>query len=137
MTTAKSEEAAATRPGLLSGKVCVVSGVGPGLGRQAAKALAAHGADLVLAARRQSSLDEVLAEVSSLGARAVAVPTDITDPDACARLMAAGLHAEISQLRNELESTRAVAARLAGLRRGRVTGADLVPVRQDHKRDDT
>jgi NAD(P)-dependent dehydrogenase (short-subunit alcohol dehydrogenase family) len=91
MTVAKSEEAAAGRSGLLSGKVCVVSGVGPGLGRQAAKALAAHGADLVLAARRQSTLDEVLAEVSSLGARAVAVPTDITDPDACARLMAAGV----------------------------------------------
>ena len=91
MTTAKREEARAARSGLLSGKVCVVSGVGPGLGRQAAKALAAHGADLVLAARRQSTLDDVLAEVSMLGARAVAVPTDITDPEACARLMAAGV----------------------------------------------
>ena len=91
MTTAKSEEATAARAGLLSGKVCVVSGVGPGLGRQAATALAAHGADLVLAARRQSTLDDVLAEVSSLGARAIAVPTDITDPEACARLMAAGV----------------------------------------------
>ena len=91
MTTAKSEEAIAARAGLLSGKVCVVSGVGPGLGRQAATALAAHGADLVLAARRQSTLDDVLAEVSSLGARAIAVPTDITDPEACARLMAAGV----------------------------------------------
>ncbi len=84
----QSGEAAAT--GLLSGKVCVVSGVGPGLGRQAARALATHGADLVLAARRQSSLDDVLAEVSSAGARAIAVPTNIVDPDACARLMAAG-----------------------------------------------
>ena len=91
MTVAKSEEAAAGGSGLLAGKVCVVSGVGPGLGRQAAKALAAHGADLVLAARRQSTLDEVLAEVSSRGSRAVAVPTDITDPEACARLMAAGV----------------------------------------------
>jgi NAD(P)-dependent dehydrogenase (short-subunit alcohol dehydrogenase family) len=91
MTTAKSEEATAGRAGLLSGKVCVVSGVGPGLGRQAATALAAHGADLVLAARRQSTLDDVLAEVSSLGARAITVPTDITDPEACASLMAAGV----------------------------------------------
>jgi NAD(P)-dependent dehydrogenase (short-subunit alcohol dehydrogenase family) len=73
--------------GLLSGKVCIVSGVGPGLGRQAARALAAHGADLVLGARKQSSLDGVLAEVESLGARAIAVPTDITDPDACAAIM--------------------------------------------------
>jgi NAD(P)-dependent dehydrogenase (short-subunit alcohol dehydrogenase family) len=74
--------------GLLSGKVCVVSGVGPGLGRQAARALAAHGATLVLGARRQASLDEVLAEVEGLGARAIAVPTNITDADQCARLMA-------------------------------------------------
>jgi NAD(P)-dependent dehydrogenase (short-subunit alcohol dehydrogenase family) len=93
MTTQESEEVSTVRSGLLSGKVCVVSGVGPGLGRQAAKALAAHGADLVLAARRQSTLDEVLAEVSSVGARAIAVPTDITDPAACTRLMASGREA--------------------------------------------
>jgi NAD(P)-dependent dehydrogenase (short-subunit alcohol dehydrogenase family) len=91
MTTANSnvgggDTAAA---GLLSGKVCVVSGVGPGLGRQAARALAAHGADLVLAARRQSTLDDVLAEVADIGARAITVPTNITDPEACAGLMAA------------------------------------------------
>lgn len=90
MTTAKDEAAATGRSGLLSGKVCVVSGVGPGLGRQAAKALASHGADLVLAARRQSTLDEVLAEVTDLGARAITVPTDITDADACSHLMEAG-----------------------------------------------
>jgi len=93
MTTAKSEQASPARAGLLSGKVCVVSGVGPGLGRRAATALAAHGADLVLAARRQSTLDDVLAEASSLGARAISVPTDITDPEACAHLMAAGAEA--------------------------------------------
>ena len=75
--------------GLLAGKVCVVSGVGPGLGRQAARALAAHGGDLVLAARRQANLERVLAEVHALGARAIAVPTNIVDEDACASLMAA------------------------------------------------
>ena len=91
MTIAETEEENRDRAAaaLLAGKVCVVSGVGPGLGRQAALALAAHGADLVLAARRQSTLDEVLAEVTPGGARAIAVPTDITDPEACARLMGA------------------------------------------------
>jgi MerR family transcriptional regulator, heat shock protein HspR len=48
-----------------------------------------------------------------------------------ARRLVAELHAEVTQLRAELESTRAVAARLAELRR---TGADpraaLVPVRE-------
>ncbi len=46
------------------------------------------------------------------------------------QLVAAELHTEISQLRAELESTRAVAARLAGLRRSAGQGADLVPVRR-------
>src|ERR1700722_17416028 len=89
MTTAKSEETAAGRAGLLSGKACVVSGVGPGLRRQAAKALAApaaHGAWLVLAAPLRATLDDVFAEVSSMGPRAIVVPTDIPDPEACARL---------------------------------------------------
>ena len=77
----------------MSGKVCVVSGVGPGLGRQAARALAAHGANLVLAARRQPNLDEVLAEVTALGVRAIAVPTNIVDPDAGPQLMEAAAEA--------------------------------------------
>jgi len=47
-----------------------------------------------------------------------------------ARLMAAQFHSEVSQLRVELESTRAVAARLAHLRRAPADpAAALVPVR--------
>jgi len=48
-----------------------------------------------------------------------------------ARLLAAEVHAEAAQLRAELESTRAVAARLAELLRSRTpdTSATLVPVR--------
>jgi MerR family transcriptional regulator/heat shock protein HspR len=44
------------------------------------------------------------------------------------RLRLAELHAEVAQLRAELESTRAVAARLAGLLRDR-SGGTLVPVK--------
>src|ERR1700756_4860642 len=52
-----------------------------------------------------------------------------------ARLMAAELHAELSVLRNELESTRAVAARLAELRGWQTVApaASLVPVRSSTK----
>ena len=47
-----------------------------------------------------------------------------------ARRLIAELHAELAQLRVELESTRAVAARLAELRRsGSDTRSGLVPVR--------
>jgi MerR family transcriptional regulator, heat shock protein HspR len=45
------------------------------------------------------------------------------------RSQLAEMHAELSQLQAELESTRAVAARLARLLRGRSEGAELVPVR--------
>jgi NAD(P)-dependent dehydrogenase (short-subunit alcohol dehydrogenase family) len=95
MTTAKSEagERGVPTSALLAGKVCVVSGVGPGLGRQAARALAQHGADLVLAARRQANLDDVAAEIENLGARALTVPTNIVEAEACARLMEAAADA--------------------------------------------
>jgi MerR family transcriptional regulator, heat shock protein HspR len=54
-----------------------------------------------------------------------------------AQQVAVELHEKIARLQAELESTRAVAARLAELRRSRVTGADLVPVRPMPKRDET
>lgn len=75
-------------PVLLEGRVCVVSGAGPGLGRQVALVAAAQGADVVLAARRQGVLEEVAREVEKLGRTAVVVPTDITDAEQCATLAA-------------------------------------------------
>jgi MerR family transcriptional regulator/heat shock protein HspR len=50
------------------------------------------------------------------------------------RIMLAEMHAEISQLRAELESTRAVAARLAALLRNQTEGGALVPVHTDGAR---
>jgi NAD(P)-dependent dehydrogenase (short-subunit alcohol dehydrogenase family) len=79
--------------GLLDGKVVVVSGIGPGLGRSIALRSAQAGADLVLAARTASRLDEVAKEVTALGRRAVCVPTDVTDDGAAERLAEASLTA--------------------------------------------
>jgi MerR family transcriptional regulator, heat shock protein HspR len=53
------------------------------------------------------------------------------------RIMVAEMHAEISQLRTELESTRAVAARLAALLRDKAEGGALVPVRTEGARRTT
>ena len=78
---------------LLAGTVVVVSGVGPGLGRSIALASARAGADVVLAARTAPRLDEVAKEVTALGRRGVAVPTDITDEESAARLARAALAA--------------------------------------------
>ena len=76
---------------LLQDKVVIVSGIGPGLGRSIAVRSAEQGADVVLAARTASRLDEVAKEVTALGRRALAVPTDIADPDAAERLRDATL----------------------------------------------
>ena len=65
--------------GLLEGKVVVISGVGPALGTTLARRCAEAGADLVLAARTVERIDEVAAQVTAVGRRALAVGTDITD----------------------------------------------------------
>jgi NAD(P)-dependent dehydrogenase (short-subunit alcohol dehydrogenase family) len=70
------------------GKVALVTGGGSGIGRSAALALARDGYDVVLAGRRQEPLDAVAGEVSGLGRKALAVPTDVTDPASVAALFA-------------------------------------------------
>ncbi|NED66848.1 SDR family NAD(P)-dependent oxidoreductase, partial [Streptomyces sp. SID10244] len=75
--------------GLLADKVVVVSGVGPGLGRSICLRAAAAGAKVVLAARTESRLKEVAAEVDDAGGTSFVVPTDITDDDAVNGLVAA------------------------------------------------
>lgn len=68
---------------LLEGKVAVVTGVGPGMGRSIALRLAEQGADVVLGARTLARCEEVAAEVRVHGRRAVPVHLDITDPASC------------------------------------------------------
>jgi len=82
---------------LLDGTVVVVTGVGPDLGRSIVLRCADAGADVVLAARTAARLDEVAKEVASLGRRALAVPTDITDEQAAEHLAQAAL-AEFGQV---------------------------------------
>jgi len=60
-------------------RVAVVAGVGPGIGRSTALGLAAQGYDVAVAARRIEYLDTVVAELVALGARGLAVPTDMGD----------------------------------------------------------
>jgi 7-alpha-hydroxysteroid dehydrogenase len=72
----------------LGGKVAVVTGAGQGIGRGIAVGLAEAGADVVLAARTESDLDEVAGLVRGAGRRALVVPTDVTDAAALEHLVA-------------------------------------------------
>ncbi len=71
---------------MLEGKVAVVSGIGPGMGRDISLALAAEGADLVLGGRTQAKLDAVAEEVEALGRSALAVVCNVADADSCVAL---------------------------------------------------
>ncbi|UGT40961.1 SDR family oxidoreductase [Nocardia yamanashiensis] len=75
------------RTALLADKVVVVSGVGPGLGRSICLEAAAAGAKVVLAARTESRLKEVAAEIEAMGGTTLCVPTDITDDAAVRNLV--------------------------------------------------
>ena len=63
----------------LDGRVAIVTGAGQGIGRGIAIGLAEAGADVVLAARTTSDLEEVAARGRRAGRRALVVPTDVTD----------------------------------------------------------
>ncbi|MEM8621356.1 MAG: SDR family NAD(P)-dependent oxidoreductase, partial [Actinomycetota bacterium] len=67
--------------GSLEGRRAVVTGGGRGIGRAIARRLAAEGAGVVVAARTQSELDEVVAEIQSAGGVAAAVRCDVSSDD--------------------------------------------------------
>jgi len=73
----------------LDGKVAVVTGASSGLGVTFATVLAEAGADVAIGARRADLLEETKAKIEALGRRAVAVQTDVTSAEDCARLVAA------------------------------------------------
>ncbi len=73
----------------LDDRVAVVTGAGQGIGRGIAVGLAEAGADVVLAARTRSDLEEVAERVAATGRRALVVPTDVTESAQLERLVTA------------------------------------------------
>ena len=93
-------------------KVAIVTGAGSGIGRAAALALLKEGYRVALAGRRREALERTATD-SAAGARALVVPTDVTDPAAVRALFA---------------RTREAFGRLDVLFNNAGTGAPAVPL---------
>src|SRR5262245_17637990 len=77
--------------GELRGKVIVITGASSGFGKGAALALANKGATLVLAARRDYLLDELVAACEKEGIKALAIPCDVSNEIDVEELAAAAI----------------------------------------------
>ena len=73
----------------VEGATVVIAGASSGFGRGAALALAAMGANVVVAARRSAALEELSSEISAAGGNALAVTVDVSKAADVARLAAA------------------------------------------------
>ena len=75
------------KAGSLAGKVALITGASSGIGAATAKALAAAGARVVLAARRHVRLLGIVDEIAANGGQALAVAADIRQASEIERLL--------------------------------------------------
>src|ERR1041384_3069474 len=67
------------------GKVLVVAGTGPGIGRATAELLAAEGASVIVNGRTKHEVETVAAKIRGRGAKAASVVADVGEPEAAER----------------------------------------------------
>jgi NADP-dependent 3-hydroxy acid dehydrogenase YdfG len=77
----------------LDGKVAVITGASSGIGEATSEALSAEGATVVVAARRQDRLEDLVERINGNGGRALSVECDVTDEEQA--------HALIRQAKDE------------------------------------
>jgi NAD(P)-dependent dehydrogenase (short-subunit alcohol dehydrogenase family) len=71
----------------------IITGASRGIGKVLAIKLAAKKAKLVLAARDCNSLEITAQECINAGGKAIVVPTDVTNPEACQQLIETSIEA--------------------------------------------
>jgi NAD(P)-dependent dehydrogenase (short-subunit alcohol dehydrogenase family) len=71
----------------LKGQVAIVTGGGRGIGRAIARRFAAEGAAVVVAARSENEIRQVVAEIESAGGKAAAVQADLAREADCKKIV--------------------------------------------------
>lgn len=71
----------------LQGRVAIITGASSGIGYETARLLAHEGVVIAAAARRRDKLEWLVGEIAGEGGRALALPTDVTDPVQVTRLV--------------------------------------------------
>jgi NAD(P)-dependent dehydrogenase (short-subunit alcohol dehydrogenase family) len=71
----------------LTGQVAIVTGGGRGIGRAIAIGLASAGASVAVVARSGDEITETAGHIAQEGGRAIAIPADVSDPEAVERMV--------------------------------------------------
>ena len=66
---------------LLKDKIAIITGGAGGIGSRIARAYAREGARVVVASRKRENLDVLVDEIVASGGEAIAVATDVTNPE--------------------------------------------------------
>jgi NAD(P)-dependent dehydrogenase (short-subunit alcohol dehydrogenase family) len=77
--------------GTLEGKVIIITGASQGVGVAASYGFARAGAKVVICARRGQMVEDLAGKIVAGGGQALGLATDVTDPDAVQRLIAAAI----------------------------------------------
>ncbi len=75
----------------IKGKVVIITGASSGMGEAAAKHLSAHGATVVLGARRTDRIEKLAKEINANGGKALAVAVDVTQREQVKKLVDAAV----------------------------------------------
>lgn len=71
----------------LSGRTALITGGGSGIGRGCALILAAAGASVIVAGRREEALNQTKAQINSAGGICEIYPADVTSEDSCRKMV--------------------------------------------------